>query len=988
MAFDFEKMRSAKLGSQYELLQQQFLEDLNSTGCLLKHSKSGARIVLLSNEDENKVFSIGFKTPPNNDTGLQHIIEHTVLCGSDKYPVKDPFVELCKGSLNTFLNAMTYPDKTVYPVASCNLVDFKNIMDVYMDAVFYPNIYKKKEIFQQEGWHYEMEDIESPLTYNGVVYNEMKGVYSSPDELLSRYTFQSLFPDTTYGFESGGDPRAIVTLQREDYLDYHKKFYHPANSYIYLHGDMDMEERLEYLDKEYLSKFDKNDVKEIEELSAIPLQKAFDKKHTLIREYAITEDESIEKNSYLSWNVVTGTSLDAKLYLAMQVLDYALVLAPGAVLKQTLIDKGIGLDVYSSFESSMAQPVYSVISKNAEEADLQAFEQTIQEVLTKLCEEGMNEQTLLAGINYYEFKYREADFGQFPKGLMYGLQMMDSWLYDENEPFMHIEAGDTFAAMKEDIQNKTGYFEKLIREYLLQNTHVSYVVLNPKKNLTEEMEAEEAAKLEAFKRTLTEQQKAQIVADTKALKAYQEEPSSQEDLESIPMLSIGDIKRTPAPLYIDEQELEQVKVIRHNLFTNRIAYLLLSFDCRNVPEDLIPYVGLLTSALGMMDTDQSSYADLSTKINLNTGGISTNTAIYLDKKDTSRYSIRLEVRAKTLFEKTPVALELIREFLFGTHFQDYKRLKEIIATIKSRLEAMLTSSGHSVAMITASAQFSPTAYYSDQLRSYSFYCFIERIEKEFDSCKEAVAQKLSELIRLIFTRKNLIVSLNANDEGYELARSSMAEFLKNLPESYGTKAVRAFQPKKVKLGLTSSSQVQYVARCGNFRKDGLEYTGALKVLKVIFSYDYLWINVRVKGGAYGCMSGFAFGGDSYMISYRDPNLAKTNEIFEGAADYVKNFTVSDRDMTKYIIGTVGDMDTPLTPATAGARSFGAYMSHVTIEDYEKERLEVLEADQEHIRALAPLVESVLAQDYFCVVGNTAQIQNEKAMFDKIETMLA
>ena len=435
----------------------------------------------------------------------------------EKYPVKDPFVELCKGSLNTFLNAMTYPDKTVYPVASCNDTDFKNIMDVYMDAVFYPDMYNREEIFKQEGWHYELEDVDDDVKYNGVVFNEMKGAFSSADDVLSRYTFNSLFPDTVYCHESGGDPAVIPTLKYEDFLKYHKEYYHPSNMLYYImYGDMDVDERLKYLDEEYLSDFDAADV----DIHAdIPLQKAFDKPVYETKPYAITDDEPLEDNTYLSYNVVTGTSVDAKLYLAMQILDYALVMTPGAPLKQALIDAGISTDVYSSFETSLYQPVYSIVAKNANEKDKDAFVKIIEDVLKELVKNGINERTIAAGINYYEFKYREADYGPYPKGLMYYLTMMDSWLYDESKPFIHIEAGDTFKELKEDA--KKGYFEKLIEEYILNNNHKSVIGLVPEYGLEKKKEEEEARKLSEYKKTLSEDELKALVKDTKALKEYQ-----------------------------------------------------------------------------------------------------------------------------------------------------------------------------------------------------------------------------------------------------------------------------------------------------------------------------------------------------------------------------------------------------------------------------------------------------------------------------------
>lgn len=967
--------------SKYELIKKEEIADIHSAGLLLKHKKSGARVVVLSNDDENKVFSIGFKTPPFNDTGLQHIMEHSTLCGSRKYPVKDPFVELCKGSLNTFLNAMTYPDKTVYPVASCNLADFKNITDVYMDAVFYPNIYQREQIFKQEGWHYELDSIDSPLKYNGVVFNEMKGVYSSPDDVLSRDTFVSLFPDTAYRFESGGEPSHIPELSYEDFLAYHKKWYHPANSYIYLYGDFDVQERLDYLDNEYLKNFDANDV----QIDAdIAMQRPFDILKEETHYYAVTEDEPLENNTYLSYNKVVGTALDKKLYLAMQILDYVLVMAPGAKLKQALIDKGIGTDIYSSLESSVLQPVYSIVAKNAEKSQKKAFVDTIEEVLRDIAKNGIDKRMALAGMNYYEFKFREADYGAYPNGLMYYLTMMDSWLYDENEPFIHVQALDTFAQLRKELDE--GLFEELIQKYLLDNSHGSLIALVPKRGLEEEKAAEEAKRLETYKNSLSKEELEAIVADTAALKAYQDEPSPQEELERIPMLKLSDIEREPAKLYIDKKSIADVDVIHHNLFTNQIAYLMLAFDCKKVPDELLPYVGLLSSVLGLMDTHKHTYPELTNEININSGGIATDAAIYTDSKDFSKYTVMYEVKGKVLYEKLPFVLEMMHEIIYETKFEDEKRLREIIARIKSRMESNMTGSGHTVAMLSAMAQFSPSSYYSDILRGYQYYEFIEKADRDFDSMKEMLAENLKRTAALIFTKENLTVSFTAEDDGLELLQKPMTEFVAKLAQLQEKDAVRTFRPVKEKTAYTSSSQVQYVARCGNYRKAGYEYTGALKVLKIIFSYDYLWLNVRVKGGAYGCMSGFYRNGDTYMVSYRDPNLAETNAIFEQAAEYVRRFDVSERDMVKFIIGTIGGMDTPMNPASKGVRSFGAYICHTEYAQLKKEREEVLNATKESIRALAPLIETAVSQDYLCVVGNNAKIRENEQMFEKIEPL--
>ncbi|MDO5382821.1 MAG: insulinase family protein [Eubacteriales bacterium] len=984
MSFNVEnRMEELKKSDikNYDVAEMTCLEDLNSVGLILVHKKSGARVVVISNDDDNKVFSIGFKTPPFNDTGLQHILEHSTLCGSRKYPVKDPFVELCKGSLNTFLNAMTYPDKTVYPVASCNDADFKNIMDVYMDAVFYPDIYKHPEIFKQEGWHYELENVDGELKYNGVVFNEMKGVYSSPDDVLSRYTFVELFPDTAYRFESGGDPEKIPALTYEEFLKYHKEYYHPSNSYIYLYGNMNVEERLNYLDECYLSDFEKNDIN-ID--SHIEIQKPFEEPKYMVKEYPVTDDESLENNTFLSYNVVVGTSLDAKLYLAMQILDYALVLSPGAVLKQALMDVGISTDVYSSFETSVCQPVYSIIAKNANEEQRELFVKTIEDVLSDIVKNGFNERTIKAGINYYEFKYRESDYGAYPKGLMYYLTMMDSWLYDDTKPFIHVEASETFEQIKKEAEE--GLFENLVRDYILNNNHEVVISLVPKHGLLEEMEERETRKLAEYKNSLSREELEQLVKDTKALKDYQDKPSSQEDLEKIPMLKLSDIRREPRKLYNDLKDIDGIKVVHHNLFTNKIAYLMLTFNCMNVPDELLGYIGLLSSTLGLMDTEKYTYPEFTNEIYMNCGGLTTDAAVYRDKVDIHKDSILYELRGKVLFDKIPFILDMIDEMVYHTKFRNYKRLKEIISRSRSRLEAYMMNSGHSLAMNYASAQFSSAAYYSDLMRGYRFYELVQKLDSNFDELKEDIAEKLETLVKLIFTRDNLIVSITTDDEGYDKFAEAFVSFEGKVNDEHRKPEERHFEIENVKTAFTSSSQVQYVARCGNFAGDGMSYTGALKVLKVIFSYDYLWNNVRVKGGAYGCMSGATRNGDFYMVSYRDPKLRETNLIYEEAADYIEKFSVSDRDMVKFIIGTIGEIDTPLTPSAEGIRSFTHYFCNTSYEMLKEDRLEVLDADVESIRALAPLVRTAVDQNYLVVVGNQKEIESNREMFDVIRPL--
>ncbi len=963
----------------YELVEKHPIEELESIAYLLKHKKSGARIALLSNDDENKVFNIGFRTPPQDSTGLPHILEHSVLCGSKKFPVKDPFVELVKGSLNTFLNAMTYSDKTVYPVASCNDADFQNLMDVYLDAVFHPNIYEKEEIFRQEGWHYELEDIDGELTYNGVVYNEMKGAFSSADDVLEREIMAALFPDTPYGNESGGDPEVIPNLTWEQFLDFHKKYYHPSNSYIYLYGNMDMAEKLQWLDEEYLCAYDAVKID-----SALPMQKPFEETREVILEYPISETEEETDNTYLSYNKVIATSLDRELYLAFQIIEYALLAAPGAPLKQAILDAKIGKDVMSSYDNGILQPIFSIIAKNANTEQKDAFVTLIHQTLENLVHKGLDKKALEAGLNYYEFRYREADFGNYPKGLMYGLQAFDSWLYDENKPFIHLEALETFASLRKRVESD--YFEKLIQEYLLDNTHAAVVVVKPKKGLAQKKEKALAKKLADYKEGLSKEECERLIAFTEHLKEYQEEESPQEDLEKIPVLKLEDIDRNVRPFKNEELTIEDTKVLYHDYNTNGIVYLDMVFDITKLPEELIPYASILKNVLGYIDTENYSFGELFNEINRKSGGISSTLGVYANDTDETKNKMTYELKAKALEEQLPFVFTMLKEILTKSKLDDEKRLYEILAQMKSRLQMALPSHGHSTAVTRATSYFSETSDFTDKTGGIAFYRVIEHLENNFEEEKEHLIAGLKGVCEYIFCPENLLVSVTCNRGVLDNLGEQLKVLQSCLRPAKPVNDIKAVNLTKKNEGFLTSSQVQYVAAAGNFKKAGLDYTGALRVLKVILSYDYLWIQIRVKGGAYGCMSGFTRNGNGYLTSYRDPNLRATFDVYRGCVDYLKNFAASDRDMLKYIIGTISDMDIPLTPSMAGQRSLTAYFTGVTEDSILKEREEVLSCTVDDIRKLADYIQAILDENAICVLGNEALLKKEADLFGKLEPL--
>ncbi|MBQ3785975.1 MAG: insulinase family protein [Lachnospiraceae bacterium] len=1007
------------ISEKFELKEKREVAELKSTGYLLSHKKTGARIFVLENEDDNKVFYIGFRTPPQDSRGVPHIMEHSVLCGSKKYPPKDPFVELAKGSLNTFLNAMTYPDKTVYPVASCNDKDFKNLCDVYMDAVFHPNIYDRPQIFKQEGWHYEVEggmDIngiscntedgtacdtcekshdcealktalsemadkasgDSEITINGVVYNEMKGAYSSPDEVIGRKAMQTLYPDTCYANDSGGDPQDIPSLSYEDFIAFHKRYYHPSNSYIYLYGNCDMAERLDWLDQEYLSKYDR-----IDPATDIKFQQPFDEMKMVEMEYGISAEEPVENNTYFDLGYVVDTVLDRNLYLAFQILDYTLLSAPGAPLKDKLIKEGIGADVMGGYENSIYQPTFSITVKNAKYEDKDRFIGLVRDTLESLCAEGLNKKALEAGINYFEFKYREADFGSYPKGLMYGLQCFDSWLYDETDPFMHISAVSTIEFLKGQIG--TGYFEQLIRKYILDNKHCAFVIAKPVRGLTDINDKKLADKLEEYRQSLSEDEVKAIAADTVALKKYQEEPSTHEELLTIPLLEIADIDKKIKPSCNEYSEEDGIRYLFHEVDSNGIGYLNLMFEMANVPAKYHGYVGLLKSLMGMISTENYSYFELANEINAQTGGMSVSVSPYR-KVGSQEFTSYLVLEASYLYDKLDFVMQMAKEILFREKLEEHDRIREILMMTKSRFQMAMMSSGHSFAVGRMDSYYHGVSAFNDAISGFEYYRFVDELLADFDNKKEEISKKLREVLKLTYLKANLLVDFGGSRQAYEELKGKIADFAAELSDEKPVKAECRKALGALNEGFKCASQVQYVAMGGDYMAAGFKYNGALKVLKSIMSYEYLWKNVRLLGGAYGGMFKVTCFGYLDFVSYRDPNLDRTLEVYKEAFDYVLGFDVSDRDMRKFIIGTISETDVPRTPHMQADRSRGMFLQGITDEFVQKERDEILSCDVNTIRGLSAYLKAVIDQGYLCVIGSENKVEECKDKFKEVKNL--
>ncbi|MDO4619970.1 MAG: insulinase family protein [Lachnospiraceae bacterium] len=968
----------------YEILSAEELGDIHADGILLRHRKSGAVICLLSCDDDNKVFDITFRTPPADSTGVAHIIEHTVLCGSEKFPLKDPFVELVKGSLNTFLNAITYPDKTTYPVASTNDADFRNLMHIYLDAVFRPNIYHEKNIFRQEGWHYELEDTEKPLTVNGVVYNEMKGAFSSADSVLSRETMNALFPDTAYGVESGGDPDVIPELTYEQYLDFHRRYHHPSNSWIYLYGDMDMVETLQFIDEEYLSGY------ELQPIDSMPAyQKPFEAPQTVRRTFPVTDEEAEDTKGHLSLSFLTGDAFSLKESIAFEVLDYALFSMPGAPVRQALLDAGIGSDVYGEFMDGILQNYFSVVAKDAPESDAERFCEIIRTKLQEQVEQGIDRKSLIAGLNSFEFQYREADFGSYPKGLMYGLSILDTWLYDKNRPFDTLKR----LSLYEELRNAadSGYFEELVRTRLLENPHSAMVVLVPETGLLEKKEKELADKLAAYKASLSKEELEQIAAETVSLREWQDEEESEEAIATIPLLSRSDLRREITHFSNIEEKVElpdgrgEVPVVFHDAQTNGILYQELLFDLGHVAEEDLPYLGVLKTMLMNLDTEQHSYLDLNNEINAETGGIGTYFNITEHEKDQD-YDLYFAVRGKALYAKAPRMFELMKEVICSTKFDDEKKLREVIAQTRSQQQMSLMQSGNTYAAMRASAYTSGAAAARDRISGIAFYRFLKDLEDHFEERAAQLSEKLAGLAKSIFAGDALLVSCTAEEEGRALLREKLALCV---PEEKAGKRERAeVKPYGVlNEGFRTAGQVQFVAACGNYRKAGIPFNGAMHIVRQMLSYEYLWQNVRVQGGAYGCGGYFQKNGYAVFSSYRDPHLKRTYDIYKKVPEYLASFQADERTMTKFIIGTMSGVDQPMSPSTFGAASMRVYLNGVTEEERQKSRNQLLDATTEDIRALAQAAQAALDDCSICVIGGETAIEKDKELFGRIENLL-
>ena len=958
----------------FRILKKTFVPEADSEVWEMQHEKSGARLIFMENKDDNKVFSIAFRTPPADDTGVAHIIEHSVLCGSRKYPLKEPFVELVKGSLNTFLNAMTYPDKTMYPVASRNDKDFQNLMDVYLDAVFYPAIYDTDMVLLQEGWHYEIAEPEAPLVYSGVVYNEMKGALSSPEALLASEQLRALYPDTTYARESGGDPLYIPELTQEKFLDFHRRYYHPSNSYIFLYGDMDIEEKLEYLDREYLSHFSAIGID-----SRILPQKPFTEMRRVEKAYQIGAEESAEGKTFLNLSIAMPEKLSRVKMRGMVLLWRALLGVEGAPLRQAVIDAGIGRDVALDIEVSLCQPCFSITVQNAEADQADKFYQVVEESLQRFVRDGLDKELLQGVFNRGEFSLREADTGMTPKGLFYNIEVMTTWLYDR-DPLEVLYYEEALKTLQAEIDS--GKLEGLLDELVLKNPHKILLVMKPDKELAAKREKEQAEKQAALKAQMSPAEIEGIIKKTAALKKRQQTEDSPEALATIPVLEISDIKKQPEKLPLEERQLDGVKVLFSDINTSGICYLRLYFDASRIPQDKLMYAWLLVDLIGAVSTEKHSFREVSTLVNMHTGGLGYELVPLARRACPDYYDPRFIVQAKVLVKKLPQAMALLQEILTGSIFTEEKRMKELVAQIRSNLELTVLRDSYHCMNSRLQSYITPAGRYAEQ-GGLEYGRFMRELDDDFAPRFAALAAELKKLLPVVFNRNRLVAGVTLAEKEYKCFADSFLPLLAGISSAEYPAAEYHWEVRADNEGLAASSQVQYVGKGANFIKLGYSYTGAMRVLETIMRYDYLWTRIRVQGGAYGAFTVFTNAGNMSFGSYRDPNLRETLDVFDSVAEYLKGFDCSEREMTKFIIGTMSSIDAPLTPRMIGRFAADNYFRNVSYEDRLKTRTEILSTRQPEIRALAGVIADCMKENRFCVFGNEAKLKENGELFGKI-----
>jgi Zn-dependent M16 (insulinase) family peptidase len=925
---------------------------------LFKHKKTGAEVMSVLNDDENKVFGIVFRTPPNDSTGIPHILEHSVLCGSRKYPLKEPFVELLKGSLHTFLNAFTYPDRTCYPVASTNTKDFYNLVDVYLDAVFFPKCLEDYQTFQQEGWHYELNNPAEDISYKGVVFNEMKGVYSQPDNILGRAAQQALFPDNTYGVDSGGDPRVIPKLTYEEFKEFHRKYYHPSNARIWFYGDDDPNERLRIL-SEYLDMFDASSAPNE---SKVETQKLFSEPIRIVEKFPAGEGGDMKKKNMVCLNwLLSDKPLDLETELTLGFLDHLILGTPASPLRKILLESGLGdAIVGGGVEDELLQPQFSIGLKGVSEDDIQKVEELVMRTLKKLAEEGFDADAVEASMNTIEFSLRENNTGSFPRGLSLMLRSIGKWIYDM-DPFEPLKYEKPLMALKARIaeEGSKAVFSPLIEKFILNNPHRVTVEMQPDPNKASREEEAEKEILKKVKASMTDEDLAELARATQELRLKQETPDPPEALRSVPSLSLLDIPKEPIRIPTEVGDINGVKVLQHDLFTNDVLYTEVVFNMSSLKQELLPLVPLFCQSLLEMGTKDLTFVQLNQLIGRKTGGISVYpfTSSVRGREDPCSHII---VRGKAMGGRAEDLFNLVSRVLQEVQFTDQQRFKQFVSQSKARMENRLRGGGHGVAAARMDAKLNVAGWISEQMGGVSYLEFLQTLEEKVDKDWDGISSSLEEIRKSLLSRNGCLINMTADGRILTNSGKFVSKFLDSLPtnsliEKTGWNARLPSENEAIVI----PTQVNYVGKAANIYDTGYQLDGSAYVISKYISNTWLWDRVRVSGGAYGGFCEFdTHSGVFSFLSYRDPNLLKTLDVYDGTGDFLRGLEMDDDTLTKAIIGTIGDVDSHQLPDAKGYSSMLRYLLGITEEERQRRREEILSTSVEDFKEFANAIEAV------------------------------
>lgn len=959
----------------YKLIQEKHIKDVNSDCVLLEHEKTGAKVFLMKNDDDNKTFGIGFKTLPEDNTGICHIIEHSVLSGSRKFQTKEPFMDMVKISMATFLNALTFPDKTIYPVSSRNEKDFKNLMDVYMDAVFYPVMKKDRRIFMQEGWHYELENAEDELNIKGVVYNEMKGAYSVPETTLYYRVNNALCPDTVYAMESGGEPYEIPNLTYENFCDFHSKYYHPSNSYIYLYGDCDMEERLEFLDREYLSNFEKEKIDNFE-----GNQKPFENTKNVFDEYSVSKDEDTKNKTFLAYSSCFGESNGLKDGIIEKLLSEILVDMQGAYLKEALLKANICEDVSSISMESTKFSSFGVYVINSEREYLDKFKEIVENVLREVVKNGIGKEKLIAVLNRTEFSIREL-LNSTTAGVEYFFSIFDTWLYG-GSPMDSLTFDEALSEIREDILNNR-LLERVIEEKILNNNHKAFIVLSPSAGLNDKKDLAQKEWLKRYKDSLSKIQIEKIIENTKNLIEYQQTESTEEQKATIPKLKIEDIDKETLKIPNEVEKIEDITVLKHNIFTSGINYVDICFDLKHISKDEIVYLSLVENLLKSLDKKSMTYKDFSVETFLRCGGVSTAITTLTNAKNREKFVPKFVVSVKFLGEKLKETVELLKVLLKETIFTDKSRIKEEVLAIKGELEQDVLGAGHMYGINRAKSYFSNKACYDERFKGLDYLKFIQDLAENFDDRIDNVIEKMEFVYNRMFKQNETIVNITTTEENFEEIKKAFVECVKEFPRFEDISYDFTFERENLKEGIATSSDVNYVTFAGDLKKLGIEYSGSFSLLSKILSTTHMHNNIRAIGGAYGAGLSITRDSEMLMFSYRDPNLKSTKETFNSVGKYVSEMEITEEELESFKISLVKDFNPLLTPKHKGYTSMVMYITGSDEKELELYLGQLLNTKLEDLRELGKVIDEVLSQDGFVVVGNTNKIKENSKEFKNI-----